>query len=240
MKHAFIMNCHNDIENAIQSTTLLKKYWSDKSEVYLYLDGLEYSEEVLEIFRENCTEVIQAPYEKEKSISIINALNELITYSKEKEIDVVSFLHADMIPIFPETFYGFVERFHHSHKFMSYTPLIPGWLMIEFTNMHFWLDHPFISECFPASQHNIFPCNEYLLTRSFCKTDPKWTGKCYPMFAISLPITLNEGRSYHGSFIFHNYTPETSVVHTNDPWFWDNYETLSVFEKREYPRNLWK
>lgn len=240
-KHAFIINIYKDIEQFEITIPLLLKYWPE-SEVYIYFDGpKELTDRVCHF--EKDTHIIQSPLETNKSKSTLNAIRELCQKAYEDHIETVSFLHADMIPLHASTFYSFVRRFHESKKALTFTQVIPRSNVIDFCNLHFNLNVCFEKKIFPVAYQETRPdieesCNEKHLVASFQKNNPLWTQLVYPMWMISFPYTAHEMIGWSGSAIAHNFMPETSIVHINDRWFWDNYSQLAGFTPKIVPKGI--
>lgn len=246
MKHAFVMNCHLHLAQAARSTALLRRHWGERSGLLFYYDGKhDYDRDLFERVRGNCDRVLVGPYEADKCLSIFNALNTLIAYADDAGYDVVSFLHEDMIPLYRDQFYAFVDRFAASGKVLSYSKVWPTVDYIDYCNLHIRVREARELGLFPmqkAIQNYNF--NEAQTTLWFNHACPDWRARAYPMWTMVWPLTrmttvINEmpsfylqtadkvGHAVDGHFTFHNYVPETSVVHVNDDFFWDNYETLS-------------
>lgn len=245
-RHAFLVNCHADIAQARTLAALLAQYWSPQSQIIFYLDGNVHTPEDLDDLRRNANVVLLGPYEPHKSISILNALNSLVSFAHQNNIEVASFLHADMIPTDKLAFYHFIDRFYRSQCSLSCTPMWPDQPVIDFCNLHFRLPQAIADGLFPVSYRPNAPresdCNEYQLTWSFYRSSPEWFSRSYAMWTIVHPYTglyklaqpegepkplAKLGHCAFGKFEIHNYTPESSVIHTNSPWFWQNYSLLA-------------
>jgi hypothetical protein len=177
--------------------------------------------------------------------SILSALNFLVQHAADREIDVGSFLHADMIPLDRQQFYCFLERFVRSGKMLSFTPIWPDTRVLDFCNLHFRIALVLAAKLFPASLAPIEPrldFNENQLNFSFHRSRPGWLEEAYQMWTMVMPFTgqytgatpdgktvqvVKMGHTLDGCFVVHNFTPESSVIHTNDPWFWDHYESVA-------------
>lgn len=245
MKHAFVMNCHVHLAQAARTTELLRRYWSDRSSIYFYYDGKhDYDPAQFARVRANCDRILVGPYEQDKCHSIFNALNALVDHADNQGHDVVSFLHEDMIPLYRGQFYGFLDRFYESGKVMTYSKVWPTQPFVDFINIHVRVRAARQRKMFPI--HKVVPnyaFNEAQAMFSFNLTSPGWQAETYPMWAMVWPLTgvakiLNPphfypphadkvGHAHDGQFTFHNYVPESSVMHVNDAYFWDNYEALS-------------
>jgi len=230
VKHAFIMNSHNDLEQAKLCIGLLRKHFPSSS-LYLYYDGPGRPMGV------PCDDLIWADEEPCKAASIIHALNHLIDMASLKGIDLASFLHADMIPTDAWHWYKFEQRFAESGKALTYTTMWPGHPWIDFCNLHFNLPEVTKLGLFPAHRLSFDrDFNEHHLTKSLDFNCPTWRQHTYPLWTMVHPHkekyigvdgpVVKIGHTADLSFTFHNFTPETSVIHTNDPVFWSNYEEL--------------
>lgn len=249
MKHAFIMNCHANLPQAARCTALYRRYWRERSSLYLYYDGVrDYDQERMACIQEDVDACIIGPYEPHKSQSIFNAINELVNHAASRDIDVISFVHEDMIPLFRNQFYHFLDNFWRTGKLMTYSKMWPTLDCIDYCNMHFRLRE--------ALRHNLFPIrridptanfNEHETTLSFDRSFPAWRQHAYPMWSMTWPLTTTTrmkhwvpahwhqgsdktGHDNDGHFVFHNYIPESSVMHVNDDYFWNNYHRLSDAE----------
>lgn len=247
MKHAFIMNCHAHLPQAARSTSLYRRYWRERSSVHFYYDGpREYDPELMEKIRENVDHCTIGPYEPHKTQSIFNAINYLIEYAASQQIDVVSFVHEDMIPVFRNHFYGFIDTFWRTGKYLSYSKMWPNLDFVDYCNLHCRVTEALSCKMFPIrriAQNS----NEVETTRSFDLTFPKWRQYIYPMWSITWPLTTTTkfhdwvpkrvvpvhpvadktGHGPNGYFVFHNYIPESTMIHVNDDYFWDNYTCFS-------------
>ncbi|MBI4236871.1 MAG: hypothetical protein HY696_00460 [Deltaproteobacteria bacterium] len=240
-RHAFVMNCHRDVAVAVRTLNYLRAWWPT-SRCYLYCDGPD--SVPIDAFSGLSTDVHceRAPYEPRKSHGIIQALNRLVAWAAGDAMEVVSFLHADMIPLHPATFYAFVARFAVTDRRMTWTPSRPDSPYPDFCNLHFRLPQAvdagyFALRC-DETLHGPNDFNEAHLSRSLDQVHAEWRAQAYPMWMLSLPFWRNEAVSYQGGFIFHNFTPESSVVHTNDPWFWDHYAEIAGFAPRRIPEGI--
>jgi hypothetical protein len=248
VKHAFVLNCHKDVPQAIRVTGLLKRYFS-RSKVFLYIDGNTHSQEQLHLLEGNCGHLHVGDYEPNKCQSIINALNHLILAAGDAQIEVASFLHTDMIPTDLISFYHFIDRFYRANKLISLTPIWPGTSLIDFCNLHFRVAEAVKNRLIPATRIPMsnpgHDYNENQVTQSFNRSSPGWEQNAYLMWTIVIPFdkqyVLRDaannpipiakiGHSVHGQFVVHNFTPESSVIHTNTQWFWDHYENIAKFD----------
>lgn len=268
--HAFLMNCHSDVQQTLRAAQLLRRHWSKRSRLFLYIDGNVHGPDDLAALSHLCDHVHLGAYEPNKCQSVLNAINYLMHYAGEKRVEVASFLHADMIPLDRTAFYHFLGRFRDSAKMLTVTPMWPDRDQIDFCNLHFRVPQALKGKLFPAVRIPLAPeldYNENQLTASFDRTCPGWLHDAYAMWAIVMPVSwkfsitsprdeglpkllqtldgtvswksirskpqaevcyVNKvGHSLHGQFVFHNYVPESTVTHTDDDWFWDNYESLA-------------
>lgn len=198
--------------------------------------------------RQNVDACLIGAYEPHKSQSIFNALNALIDHAASQDTDIVSFAHEDMIPLFRGQFYGFLENFWRSGKYLTYGKMWPTLDFIDYCSMHFRVREALQSGLFPihridASQN----FNEFETTVSFNKTSPEWRQHIYPMWSMTWPLNTTtrmhdwvpkhwhqgSDKTVHGNdgyFVFHNYIPESSMMHVNDEYFWTNYDRFSDAE----------
>jgi hypothetical protein len=268
--HAFKMNCHSDVKQAIRCTRLVRQHWSRRSRLFLYLDGNAHRPDDLQALSHYCDHVHVSAYEPNKCQSILNAFNYLMHYASAQKVGVASFLHADLIPMDRAAFYQFLGRFRESGKMLTMTPMWQGRKQIDFCNLHFQVQRAIERKLFPVVRLPLPPdqdYNENQFCSSFDLTCPGWLDEAYIMWAIVMPAswkvgvtppaepevpallrrmegmislkclaTKPEGRAFyvnkighslHGHFIFHNYVPESTVIHTNDEWFWASYESLA-------------
>ena len=174
MKHAFIMNCHRDLAQAAISAPLYHRYWAGQSDLYFYYDGPpDYDPTLMATVQNSVTRIWTGPYEAHKSRSIFNAVNVLADQAAARGVDVVSFVHADMIPLFRTQFYGFIDRFWQSGKIMTYSKMWPTADYIDFTNLHFRLADAYAHKLLPI--HKLaaeLDFNEAEATLSFDRACP--------------------------------------------------------------------
>lgn len=235
------MNCHRDVAVALRTVGYLRRWWP-ASRCYLYYDGPDpFPQDDAQVAAAG-VQLERAPYEPRKSQGIIEALNRLVQRAADDAVEVVSFLHADMIPTHAITFYAFVERFAATARGLTFTPCRPDSPYLDFCNLHFRLPQVVASGYFPLrldpALQGANDFNEAHVSRSLDAVDPEWRAHAYPMWMLSLPFWRNEAVSYQGGFIFHTFTPESSVVHTNDPFFWDHYPEIAGFEPRRIPEGI--
>lgn len=240
MRHAFLMNCHADTAMALQSLPLYATYWRT-STLYLFLDGPAYDATEIERMSAWCTRVVRGSYEPHKSKSILNAMNALVDAAAADGVEYASFVHADMIPTSTAAFTTFLERFAASNAWMSFTPLQPGSPLIDFCNLHFHLPAMRAAKLWPIAFQPDLPadlqtCNEAHVTQFFDRTAPTWRKHTYPMAMLALPLWANTRLSLYGAHLFHNFTIESSVVHCNDPAFWNAYTHIAGFVPRPAPQ----
>lgn len=242
--HAFVLNCHTDLAQAVVTTRLLRAYWP-ASAVYLYYDGPEPEAAAWAALGQQCTVALRGAYERDKVVSIFGAMNATMAQARADGVDVVSFLHPDMIPVYPDVFYAFVERWRRSDCWVTYVPIRPEPQapLLDFCALHFRLDRMVAHGLFPiricgnladAAQH----FNEMHLTMFFDTFRPHWRDEAYPLWMISTPAFNNEWYTPTGVALVHNYIPETSVVHSNDPWLWEHYADIAGFARAPYPAYL--
>lgn len=241
-RHAFIMNVHRDIEQFEKTIPLLLRYWTNQSSIFAYFDGPESLKERVLKF-ENQITILSSSLEPNKSRSSLNALSSLCQAAHKAQFDTVSFLHADMIPLHPVTFYSFIKRFSDSKKALTFTPVVPRAHVIEFCSLHFNLNICYEKKLLPVYFQENRPDledygNEKHLVASLQKNNPEWTRLIYPLWMISYPYTAHEMVTWAGSVIAHNFVPETTVIHTNDAWFWDNYAQISDFSEKTHLKGL--
>jgi hypothetical protein len=246
MKHVFVMNCHRDLAQAAISAPLYRQHWGEHSALYFYYDGpADYDPTLMAIVRANVAKAWNGPYEPRKSRSIFNALNLMAEVAAGDGADVISFVHADMIPLFRGQFYGFVERFRRTGKAVTYAKMWPTSDYVDFANLHLRPRDAFALKLLPVQKLVAeLDFNEAEITMSFDRACPDWRERAYPMWSITWPITNSAimrpgvppyyhptadktGHDLNGTFVIHNYLPESSVIHVNDAYFWRNYTTLS-------------
>ena len=233
MKHAFLMNCHQDLQQAIRCLRLLAEFYP-ASDRLLYLDGKDYAESELAAMRSLVQFCERRHYQPDKIDGTLGALNRLVEIAASGGYGVASFLHADMIPIDRDCFETFLQRFVESNKMLTYTPMWPCSVYASFCDLHFRL--PKAMSLFPVGRRKLPEnwgiSNEAFLTASFNEKSPGWQHRAYHLLTIVRPYTGESNPSKHGhmhecEWVFHNWTPETSVVHANDEDFWNRYHKFA-------------
>lgn len=229
MDHAFLINVHKDVEQADRMLDIIAEYYPDSWAICYYDGPGDVRVPITWHY---------ADYQPDKIRSIIGALNYLVAKAHQCHCDYASFLHADMVPTDAKTFRRFLKRFAASGKALTYNVMWADHPLIDFCNLHFDVKQVVDMGLFPAAVEPLSSdprwVNEAQLTMSFDRSCPVWRERTYRPWTIVLPYTNMPGSTMdkHGHlpggwFVFHNYTPETSVIHTNDPWFWDNYDTIA-------------
>lgn len=235
MRHAFLMNCHADADQAICCLSLLQK-WYPRSGRLLYLDGKDYPQQQIVSMRSMTEFMERRNYQPDKIDGTLGALNRLVEVASFGGYGMASFLHADMIPTDRGRFDLFLQRFWESGKMLTYSPMWPCSVYANFCDLHFRL---------PMAHDKLFPVgrrklpetwgisNEAFLTASFGAKDPGWQDRAYHLLTIVRPYTGESNPSKHGhmhkhEWVFHNWTPETSIVHSNDADFWNGYDKFAL------------
>lgn len=236
MMHAFLMNIHKDYEQALTTLRLLREFYPE-SVVLLYLDGPSYPVEVHSELRRLSSYMEVRKQEPDKIKSTLSAISALMLVASRQAIDYASFLHADMIPTDRDQFQRFLGRFCRSNKAMTYAPMWPGHVFLSFCDLHFWVPECMKLNLFPIVKRKLpedwGECNEAYLTDHFNVVRPGWKEEiAYPLWTIVRPYSGETNPSKHGhqqriAWVLHNFTPETSVIHTNDPMFYDNYHAIA-------------
>jgi hypothetical protein len=246
MKHVFVMNCHRDLAQAAISVPLYRRFWGEHSALYFYYDGPPgYDPATMATVLANVTKSWTSDVEPRKSTSIFNALNVMAEEAAVDGADLISFVHADMIPLFRAQFYGFLDRFWQTGKLVTHGKMWPTADYIDFANLHFRVRDAMALKLLPIEKlRPELDFNEAEATMSFDRMCPDWRERAYRMWSITWPISGSAmmrpgvpayyhpsadktGHDLAGSFVIHNYLPESSVIHVNDAYFWQNYSTLS-------------
>lgn len=174
-------------------------------------------------------------YEADKAIGLNACINTLISLAT-REFDVATFLHADMIPMDVFVFERFWFRFANSSAWLATAPMWPGHPAPSFCDLHFDF-RKMPKSAFPVTIEKREPpelhYNEWYLMKHLDRVCPDWREQAYPLTTCVFPIWPQHGgqvakhmHDFRHHWTFHNYTPETSVIHTNDENFWQNAEEI--------------
>lgn len=240
MSHAFLINVHNDADQAVRQVRLLRK-WFPASRVHVYYDGPGKAGHgsQLTFFKEMADRLHMAPCQPKKCLGIIEAFNYLVEEAYCDGAELATILHADMIPTNRLTFNSFLGHFRLSAKLVTWTTMWPGHPCIDFCSLNLRPDLAIQAKLFPVEYRPDPPeetWNELQFTRSWDRHCPRWRSLAYKVWTIVSPYT-GEYRTEDGpvtkwghtpglAFSIHNFTPETSVIHTNSPVFWDHFDEL--------------
>jgi hypothetical protein len=238
VKHAFIVYCHKEVEQTIRLRDLLIKSFP-ASDFHVYYDG-----PCEEPAFDSAPWVDQGPQEPDKCRGILKGLNALMGWSVRHYCGVVSFLHPDMVPTDREQFHRFLQRFQASGQALTFTPMLPNHLTPSFCNLHFRL--PEALPLFPmALADEVMEANHrasghwYNEMQAFLSWEdswPEWHESAYHMGLMTVPHRnqftcagqpiekLVHSDNYQYEFC--DYCPESSVIHSHDPRFWENADAL--------------
>jgi len=243
MKHTFAMRVHNDLELALKSTALLRRHWCERSGIIVYYDGKDKNHELLEQLDVNVDLLILKDHEERESQSIINAINSIVEECGNRGTEIASFLFADMIPLFPEAWNSFLERFDKSGKYFTYVPTTVKGPLIDLHHLH--LNIPGLSETeyfpfkiigYPSDVPYDFA--EYHMSYAFALYREHWKEESYPMWNVTFEQNQAQGVHPYGVFPFRSFNPESSMIATDSEDFWMEYNLLSVFDKDLIPISL--
>lgn len=240
-KHVFLMNVCHDAEQASRTVELLNRHFN-QSDIFVYYDGPKNGN--VEGFANKTYE----EYEPHKPKGLTQAIRVLLYGVLGTQYYSASFIHADMIPTDKEQFYRFIARFERTGKWLTYAPMLPGHGCLDYCNLHFNL---FTLPLFMVSGIKYekpddpgLDYNEYILTKCFDKAHTNWIDRVYHTWSMNWPITqtvtpmakegvieagdvrqaVKLGHCRDNAFVYHNYMPESSIIHTNDPSFWKHTE----------------
>ncbi len=239
MSHAFLINCHKDAAEVCRLASVLARYSPDSSiDVYYDGEGGEAGDRARREILRSCgttSSVIQAPYQPDKCWSILRAVSRLVETSKA---DTATFLHSDIVPTDWTQFRRFIERFEASGKWITWCPMLPGHVGMNFCNLNF--NVKLAAKYFPikvpsANMDEWF--NEIQFTRHLDRVNLLWREDSYKMGGIVQPFTgcirNNAGeklaKSWHSpdyEFWVHDFFPESSVIHCDSPEFWERYHEI--------------
>lgn len=227
--HAFLINCHTETDQALRLVRLLREYFRDDSQVFVHLDGPGYDPTWLSHLHKQAA-VLRGDHEPDKCKGILKALSALAERARQAQVEVASLLHPDMIPTDRQAWRTFLRRFAGSTKAMTYAPVWPLSEPPSFCCLHWKPDKA--SNLFPTQVFDWPGINEAHALASWSQSWPEWKQHAYPMAILNYPhSTCPEGgpmpKVMHGpgyAYVVHDYCPESSVIHTNDPSFWEHYE----------------
>ncbi len=223
--HLFLVNVHKDVAQAARQTDLLSRHFGP---VMAYYDGPEPP-----IDFPAADWVVYGSYEPDKCRGILNALNTLIRRTAALGTKFATFLHPDQIPTDRSAWRRFLSRFRESGKALTYAPVRPGSVEPAFIGITFNL--PLCGRLFPVSYiEGVENFNEKQAGASWHRSWPEWRDHAYPLTLLNWPHStcpaggLNAKLMHRPGleWVVHDLIPETSVIHTNDPRFYDNYETI--------------
>jgi hypothetical protein len=228
-QHAFLLSAHADTPQLRVTLSLLQRHFPCSRRL-VRLDGPDTPPDELAEIKALADRVERAPYNPDKADGLCRSLSALVLTAAEDGVQTASYLHADMVPTDRARFRLFVDRFADSGCPLTYTPMWHTHFVLSFCDLHFRPREVVKLGLFPARTRHL-PAgsteefNEWRLTRAFDEARPGWRGEAYPLMSVVWPISNQHQKVAHTGkswFAFHNLTPETSVVHTNDPKFWGN------------------
>ncbi len=240
MSHLFMVNAHDEIQQAIRLCQILSHHY--ESRPLLYLDGRGLTDAEWSTLRPITDGIIIAPNEPSKCKGIINALNGLMAYAIDRKKRVVSFLHADHVPTDRRQWKQFLLRFEASQKTLTFCPMLPGHVAPSFCTLHFWPE--MAAKLFPIkfpmgmTQDNPLWYNEMITSLYWDTHYPEWRDEAMPVSLLTVPYTgqcrqngkVTALKEIHGprySYSVNDLCPDSSVVHSNDPGFWKFYPELT-------------
>jgi hypothetical protein len=238
--HAFLINVHKDAAQAVRLCRVLRGHFGDGSGVIVYLDGPEYVHEQLDDLHQLAT-VIRGPHQPDKCLGVTTALSCLVMRAGQLGADTCSLLHPDMVPTDRAVWGAFLKRFRASGKALTWAPMHPQHMAASYISLHFRL--PDAARLFPVRCERVeeWPgggwFNEMQTRLSWDRAWPEWQQSAYEMTLHTVPYTGHhwavEGapcfKVAHGpslSYGYHDYVPESSVVHTDDDVFWQNIDKI--------------
>ena len=240
MSHAFLINCHADVEEVARLCRILTLY-SPHSSIEIYYDGEggdAGDRARRELHAAGARSILQAPYQSDKCHSICRAISRLV---ETCEADVATFLHADIVPTDWTQFHRFIERFKASGKWITWMPMLPCHVGVNFCTLNFHL--PDAKKYFPiripeGEENGKEWFNELQFTRHLDRVNLFWREDAYKVGGIVVPFTgciKNKAgellaKSWHSAdweIYVHDYFPESSVIHTDCPEFWERYHEIA-------------
>lgn len=236
MKHAFAVNCHRDLPQFLRLARILREVFPESGLVG-YFDGPGYEPDSdFKEAKKLCSLVEWRNYEPDKPKSLVQALSATMSKAWAAGYQAASFLHADMVPTDREQFHRFIDRFLNSGKALVSTSMWPMHAFIDYCNLHFHLPRAFDLGLLPLAFRRETPdCNEASVTRRWEAVMPGWNDEAYHVWTMVWPIACTPrpdpyggtagfkmGHGWKWWFKVHNYTPESSVIHTDDETFWSN------------------
>ncbi len=223
--HLFLVNTHRDGEQAARQCDLLARHFGP---VMTYYDGPGGSPRL-----PGTDMIIGDYYQPNKCLGILAALNALTLHAETLGVKFATFLHPDQIPTDRGQWGLFLRRFRESGKALTYAPVRPGSHEPAFIGITFNL--PLCGRLFPIRYvEGVENFNEKQAAASWHRSWPDWRDHAYPLALLNWPHSTcpaggPNAKLMHGpewQYVVHDLVPETSVVHSNDPRLWDNYETI--------------
>jgi hypothetical protein len=235
--HAFLVNVHNDRAQAERLVAILRQF-SPFSRVLASVDGTNQAD------LPGAHETVIQKFQEDKCLGILDSLNALVRAARRADCDVVTLLHPDSVPLSWPTFSSFLKRFYLSGKAIATAPIggpiswgphnwAPAFQGITF-NLNFLLDTKLLPI---AADRKVDWCPEAQAGAHWSKIWPAWREEgVYHLLQFTMPTTdpgrwpKKLGHRCDLVFGYHDYVPETSVIHTNDKVFWNDYEKLVIKE----------
>ncbi len=240
MSHAFLINCHADVAECECLIRVLARY-APESSIDVYYDGQgggigDFARKRLH--EAGAKSIIQAPYQPDKCWSILRAVSRLVETSKA---DTATFLHSDIVPTDWAQFRRFIERFAASGKWITWCPMLPHHVGVNFCTLNFNVKAA--QRYFPITipEKEVNPkewFNDIQFTRHLDRVNLLWREDSYKMGGIVQPFTGcfrnangdKLAKSWHTpdyEFWVHDFFPESSVIHSDSPTFWERYHEIA-------------
>lgn len=237
--HAFVIFCPQEKTLALRAINILDSYWK-KSEIHVYSSPDFISNSEFEKERA-LVRSINTDSEKDVIESMINAINHfLVVFAQpDSQIRSFTFLLPGLIPLFPDTFYDFINNFESSQFPISFCPQTAKSMVIDIRNLHFNItseevkSHSFTLKRQDEVKKSIFDHIEYNLMANFDISFGRgWKHKSFLTWKISFGNHFSQGIYPNNlNFVYKSYYPENSILYSHDLNFWNHYEKLSIFEK---------
>lgn len=238
MNHAFLLNVHNDSEQALRLVQFLhsKKRENSWLRFYLYFDGPK-TNLAWDVMKQYADWAVVARCVPDKAVSINAALSTMAVQALHRGIEVATMLHSDIIPWNRDQFADFIVNFEKSGKAMTYCPMWPKHPYGSFIGPTFNLKKCFEMKILPVKLNAMSPemkgyCNEGIFQNSL-RSVVGWRDEVYPVWQVTQPYTgqledpaaLKIGHSMDDKFfVFNDLVPESSILHVSDPRFWNQLD----------------